>query len=379
MCACDEEFGRKHLPHQINSGTWLDTRKSVPVTLGFQEEICPECRGNPPVAAPKASMMGATSKIKRYYWRELYLETTKKFYDTHPELNPSYFSARHSFCDEFKAVEEKVLEDLKILHSTSPKYNYSELSQANVISQTDTEVILVNAEHIKEPGRKVGIRDNGKIFNVEEFASNYFSNHGYHVLETESIPFHVLFGVFMWLVIQDCNDPLGRVVQFGNRTDFDLKSKNGGMVSTILPEDFGTPGYYRRRKPHISNHLEELNELDWLFDYWLEPSSGLRQYLWAHREEDILKAKEVMKIMGLSNLRKTLEYLSMDYWRNYCGWPDLLVYNDNEFFFVEVKSSKDRLNDDQKRWFLGNHKYLNFTAKIFKVGKQRKDRQTNTK
>jgi Holliday junction resolvase-like predicted endonuclease len=62
--------------------------------------------------------------------------------------------------------------------------------------------------------------------------------------------------------------------------------------------------------------------------------------------------------------------MSMDYWRNFCGWPDLLVYKDDEYFFVEVKSSNDKLSDDQKNWFLGNNEHMKFNAKIFKIGKK---------
>lgn len=70
ICACDEEFGVKFLSHQLNEGTWLNTKKRVPVSLGFQKNTCPECRGQKPISAPKAAMHGATSNIKRYYWRE---------------------------------------------------------------------------------------------------------------------------------------------------------------------------------------------------------------------------------------------------------------------------------------------------------------------
>ena len=61
--------------------------------------------------------------------------------------------------------------------------------------------------------------------------------------------------------------------------------------------------------------------------------------------------------------------MAMNYWKNFCGWPDLLVFDDKSFFFVEVKSRNDKLSEDQKNWLLGNKEHMGFKAKIFKVGK----------
>lgn len=151
------------------------------------------------------------------------------------------------------------------------------------------------------------------------------------------------------------------------RADYESKSNEEGLIKTIKPEDFGTKGYYQRQKKLIKKHLNDIEDIEWLFDFWLERSYGFRQFLWAHRQEDIDKAKKVMLALGVENLRKVLDYMSMDYWHNFCGWPDLLVYNDNELFFAEVKSSKDKLSEDQKNWLLGNSEHMGFTAKILKI------------
>jgi hypothetical protein len=369
MCACDEEHGRRFLSHQLKEGSWLNSRERVLVTGGFKVGVCPECRGEKAVAAPKAPMQGATTKITRYYWRELSFETTKRFYNSHPEFDPNE-NSEFSLPDERRKIEKEVISEIKLLHESNPKYEYSEISQQEIITKTNTEVILVKAEHIKTETKKVGIKDGSTISTVEEFASNYFNKQGYDVIETESVPFHVLFGVFMYIVIEDPSDQKGQIVQFGSRSDFSSGENGEGMITTILPEDFGTSGYYERQKDLIKWHLSELQDLDWLFDYWLAYSFKLRQYLWAYRENDIAKAKQIMTVLGVVNLRKVLEYLSMDYWKNFCGWPDLLIFNENEFFFVEVKSSNDKLSEDQKNWLIGNQDYMGFKAKIFKVGRQ---------
>ncbi|MGB5933719.1 MAG: VRR-NUC domain-containing protein, partial [Anaerolineae bacterium] len=168
---------------------------------------------------------------------------------------------------------------------------------------------------------------------------------------TESVPFHALFGIFMWLLIQDQADPKVKVIAFGDHEAFDQGVK-GKLIGTLLPEDFGTPGYALRRATAIKEHFtllsEQKEELLWTFDYWVEPSADLRQYLWAHRPQDVTKAREIVSILPADVTVRILEYLVADYWRRYCGWPDMLVHNQDEFFFAEVKSSKDKLREDQK-------------------------------
>jgi hypothetical protein len=370
MCSCDKEHGERFLPHQLAMGSWEGSKERVPVPLGFQKNVCPVCRGDKAVAAPKAPRHGATTKIVRYYWREILFETTRKFYDAHPTLDLlDHNSSEFNFPDERRAIEKQVISEIKKQHESNPKYEYNEKTQQEVIETTKTEVILINAEHVNTGGKKVGIRSGNEVFTVEEFAADFFYKKGFKVLEVESVPFHVLFGIFMYLVIEDADDIKGRIVQFGSRNDFDNNTSQEGMVTTILPDDFGSKLYFERQKDLIERHIAELHDIDWLFDYWLGYSSNLRQYLWAHRKKDISKAREVMAIIGLENLRKILKYMAMDYWKNFCGWPDLLVFDENEFFFVEVKSRNDKLSEDQKNWLIGNMQQMAFKAKIFKVGK----------
>ena len=56
MCACDQEIGERFLAHQLRKGCVLDTQERVPVTLGFVEGVCRECRGLPPEARPVATL-----------------------------------------------------------------------------------------------------------------------------------------------------------------------------------------------------------------------------------------------------------------------------------------------------------------------------------
>ena len=377
MCSCDRSYGERFLPQQLRSGPRLNTQERVPVTIGFQDSICQQCRGEKPIAAPMAPTFGASSKITRYYWREISMETHRRFYDRNPDLDPlgmEIFSPIYK--QEYKRIQKEVIKEIKDSHETEPKYEYGEISQQEVIDTTGAEVIRVPVEHVKGEERKVGIRKGGRVLSAEEFATEHFEDSGYNVHETESVPFHTLFGIFMYLLVGDPEDSNTRIGSFGNRDDYEKGLKPMRMISIIKPNDFGTSGYFERRKTEIETHFTELDdysdleELEWLFDLWSATSADFRQYLWAHREKDLEKARSVMKVLGLENLKKVLRYMVRNYWENFCGWPDLLVFDDSGFFFCEVKSSKDRLSEEQKNWLLGNHKFMNFPAKILKLTKK---------
>ncbi|MCP4345285.1 MAG: hypothetical protein GY795_07135, partial [Desulfobacterales bacterium] len=362
--------GERFLPHQLKTGCILETQERIPVTIGFQDNICPECRGEKPIHAPKASMPGYTSKVSRYYWREIALETTKRFHELNPGVDPDNFEhSEFSFPEQRKRIEKEVIAEIKESHLISPKYEYNEIAQSEIIKNTETEIILVKAKYVPTGKRKVGVEGRKGVVCVEEFASEYFAEKGYQSLVTESIPFHVIFGIYMWAIIQDPDDPLSRLSGFGSRTEFDESESKNNIIHTALPSDFGTAGYYQRRKDDIVQHIDELQDLVWLFDYWVPHSHDFRQYLWAHRDKDIETAKKIIHILSENDVKNILHYLIRNYWANFCGWPDLLVYKDKEIMFVEVKSSKDKLSEDQKNWLLGNKEHMGFIPKIFKISK----------
>ena len=140
-----------------------------------------------------------------------------------------------------------------------------------------------------------------------------------------------------------------------------------------LPSDFGTPGYARRRVKAITSHLSAIGEtraeLLELFDNWLAPSVGLRQYLWAHRRESIETARKLIELIPPVTLKTVLSYLVLNYWGHRSGWPDLLVYRTNQWFLAEVKSCSDKLNENQKRWIENNHRYLHLPFKLVQVAR----------
>lgn len=367
MCACNEAFGHRFLAHQLAEGSELDTRKRVRVTHGFQPGICSECRGLPADPAPMASVPGRTSKIRRYYWRERYFAETlaKDSWDT---ANPDADAQERT--SAFAAIERKVDDDIKALHDSAPKYAFKEPSQAEIVERYRVKVEDLQADYAPNATKGAQIVLGDRVVSPEAFALDHFAKIGWQGVELESVPFHALFGVMMWLVIQDSRDPLVQIVGFGSRTVFE-EERGREMIWTHLPDDFGSSGYGERRRRAINKHFKSLlparEELLWLFDYWRYHSEAMRQYLWAHRPIQVDLARRIVEILPPRTVLAILRYLVDDYWGRYLGWPDLLLYRDEEFRFVEVKSSSDKLSNDQKRWIADNHDMLKLPFAIAKI------------
>lgn len=365
MCGCDEAFGRRFLPHQLDCGTDLETQERVPVTAGFQPGVCRECRGLPPEATPVAAIHGRTTKIRRYYWREIFIETTRRVaaWEGKGGATPDAAGMR-------KRIGKEVVAGIIETHREHPKYDMSEPSAADIIARYGVEVMDLRAPYADDPRKGAVIAREDGACAPETFAEDHFRRQGFEVMPLESAPFHVLFGTFMWTLIQNAGDRRQRFAGFGNRLAADTGA-DMPMVQTFLPEDFGAPGYGRRRARAIKRHLTLMpssrDEMLWLFDFSLSGSEALRQYLWAHRGPDIARARRLIEVLPPETVKRILEYLACSYWKRYLGWPDLLVFKDDAFFLAEVKSSGDKLSDDQKDWIVGNAEHVQLPFKLVKI------------
>ena len=102
----------------------LETQERIPITLGFVDDICRECRGLPVEAHPRAAIPGQMSKIKRTTGASYSSGCSSGSRDRVEAtgLDPGAF-----WTDEAKAlrkeVEREVLEETKLLHATNPKYD----------------------------------------------------------------------------------------------------------------------------------------------------------------------------------------------------------------------------------------------------------------
>jgi|GEM_PF-515421 len=365
MCACDQRHGERFLAHQTHEGQESTTKMRVPVTLGFRPAVCRECRGLPLIAAPKAAIYGQTSKIRRFYWRELHF----RHFDLLVERG---MSGSTDVPESVRQdVDAQALADIKLLHATRPKYSMETESEAAFLSRVP--VVILDVQAATKPGGEV-LREDGTSCSPEAFAAEWLARDGYSSIKCESTPMHTLFAVLLWTLLQDPADPMVRLVGFGERHSFERSGDRSEVVWTGLPEDFGGPGYAKRRAEQIEEFFAEFlqgenTDLLFNFDIGIDGSYGLRQYLWAHRDEDLRRAREILSVVPADHSRRALRYLLDDYWGHYLGWPDIFAWRSNEFLFVEVKLSGDKLSDEQRSWIEGNSVAMRFPFKVFKIRK----------
>ena len=128
-----------------------------------------------------AAIHGRTSKIKRYYWRELAFRKM--------ELIATWTNAKDSIAigvDETKVealdqrAEEQALEEIKALHASTPKYRFNDESQAEIIQRYSVNIINLKGVYLRDPpGKKAQILHNGEPLSAEEFASRHFEGLDY--------------------------------------------------------------------------------------------------------------------------------------------------------------------------------------------------------
>ncbi|MFO1486687.1 MAG: VRR-NUC domain-containing protein [Verrucomicrobiaceae bacterium] len=352
----------------------LETQERVDVTLGFQAGICNQCRNLPEESCPKAEAFGATSKIKRYYWREIYFRTLDRFAELASTRGyDDAILASLELTEEYETLERQVVEEVKIEHENHPKYNFESKSSDQVLNECSVEVERLDAEyHQVADSRKAFVLFQGQPLHVEDFVAKTYESEGYLVMKLESMPFHALFAVFLWPIVQDARDAKTRFVAFGDRNAFEARESSvQHQIWTLLPSDFGSPGFGARRATDFNDYIDKLpnerRDLLEVFDLNVGMSSDLRQYLWAHREEAIDRARKLATVLPVETIKRVLRYLANDYWGRYLGWPDLLLWKKDEVIFIEVKSSRDKLSENQKAWITDNHNILGLRFKLVKI------------
>lgn len=60
----------------------------------------------------------------------------------------NYEQCEFNFPEQRRIIDKEIIEELKERLKVSPKYEYNEIPQSEVIKETQTEVILVKGEYI---------------------------------------------------------------------------------------------------------------------------------------------------------------------------------------------------------------------------------------
>jgi hypothetical protein len=188
-------------------------------------------------------------------------------------------------------------------------------------------------------------------YQVEYGAANHFSQIGYHTFFSENTPWRSLFGLLFWEVIYDTNvqaihHPLQRV-----------------------PSDFFLPDFYQKRahllRAEIARH-ETIYQVKSTLVHRFAAKYGTANVLVGWHEELLNQLVVICDLLSLEQIQRVMMEMATDLRDKTRGFPDLLIWNTDEYAFVEIKSPTDHLSARQLYW---QHffKEIGISSKIVKV------------
>lgn len=371
ICHCDESFTRRYFPEKCRTARDLHHRQTIPVTLGFQKDVCDRCRGLPEKDLPLLRINGRESKLQRYGWREIAFETIRMFEDWSRQNGFSVWQeALQGHPDIYRKFEIKAADKLQPLYRKKFRRTQggsgSNTGRWNVSVDTRT----IDSECAGACRRRLDPSGGKKKPAPAEIVHRCLVKSGFKVLPTGNFPIYVIFGVFMGDLVQDPADPFTGIVSVGDRNAVDRLLPET-PVSTRLPADFGLSAYYARRKGAIKAYLKALPDEQkrflQTFSSGIDSSHPFRQVLWGHRRKDLETARSILTVVPPADIKRILHFLIQDYYRRCYGWPDFLAYRGEKYFFAGTTVAGSRVRGDQTAWIRHNQMNLNLPFRIYEI------------
>jgi hypothetical protein len=244
------------------------------------------------------------------------------------------------------------------IHRNSPKYDLKERTEAEFLKEISLPIVGIEAPYtqIHKDGQKIGrwINNSGKEVRAEDIAMEWYETKGYSVLRCERTLISSWVGTFLVEAIQDADDPQQQSRMRHSTRGWRSDNRNTPIITFLLPEDFGSRHYFNRRRGSIERciqRMEQAQNLSALFERLLGPSELLRDYLWVNEDQHVETTRASLAILPSSLIINSVKWVIQDFWARQPGWPDLLIYRDEDFRFSEVKSPLDCLSQEQMNWF----------------------------
>ncbi len=328
---------------------------------GFATGLCLECRGQQEQPHPRAAIYNQKGKVQRFYWREIfktYCWLTLEWLHDNSEHVKDILDFQERFAENAKQLKGQARVHWQQVHKRTPKYDVTERTPAQFLSEVNIPVVNVPAKYlqIEKAGQKIGKWTNktGELVSAETIAAEWYESRGYVSLRCERKLISILVSTFLTNSIQSLSDPRVREVFRNTTKGWTPIHTNTGLISILLPEDFGSVEYYKRRYDAIQTDLDRMRKFDnllSLFDDLLYESTSLRDYLWVNDDQVVKLAREALLVLPTEVVIKGVQWAIGDFWQRQPGWPEFLVCRENQFFFSEVKSPNDELSQEQMNWF----------------------------
>ncbi|MDR6807129.1 tetratricopeptide (TPR) repeat protein [Dyadobacter sp. BE34] len=179
-------------------------------------------------------------------------------------------------------------------------------------------------------------------FRVEFGAIAYYQEQGYNAFFSENEPWRALFGLLFWDIIYDTNvqtihNPLQRI-----------------------PSDFFLPDFYFKRSEQLKERLAAAHSreiIDELVTQTFTDKYGITNVLVPWYDGALEKVLTLTSLLSPEKIHKIMLEMALNLRENTRGFPDLLVWNDDDYAFIEIKSPTDHLSSRQLHWqhFFAEH------------------------
>ena len=193
--------------------------------------------------------------------------------------------------------------------------------------------------------------DDDTRYYVEGGVLTYFQHLGYEGVHTENYLWRSFFGLLFWDIIfdQDC-EALHHPMQ-------------------ITPTDFYTPAFLRKRKKQLHERLKVLNHADRFYNiiqHHYETKVGMSNPMVGWHDSILPLVAQCYDWLEPEQIGSILLEMAKDLKENTRGFPDLFVWNDTSYRFIEVKSPNDHLSAQQLYW-LHFFQKLGVKAEVIRV------------
>lgn len=195
-----------------------------------------------------------------------------------------------------------------------------------------------NATKLKNEkrGKSKYLYQNKTLF-AEELAIKYYEECGYKAAWTENYYWSFLMALIFWDEIIDRYNVITRM--YNNSPIF------------IQPE------FYQKKKNLVNKKMERLREsnLEVIISKSYKRNRGKKcKPIEEWKRYNLNELLVPVRLMDKNTFLGILERLVLNWYKYRSGLPDLIVFNNKELFFSEVKSEKDQVSDNQKAW----HRFL---------------------
>ena len=163
----------------------------------------------------------------------------------------------------------------------------------------------------------------------------YYQTQNWQGIHCENWLWNNLFGLFFWDIIYD--------VSYGSFN----------QPLQLAPADLYKMEFYQKREAAFDERLDLINNVDesLAFMQQVYAANNGTTNPFVNWHESILSLIEILlKRVSANSLKSILKHMAMDVKLRRRGFPDLFIWNDDNYRFIEVKAAGDQISPQQFNW-----------------------------